>query len=129
MKSTLLQRLSLVLWAIGAVANLPAQRAVQDSSVYYAKVESDGVGRMRYPTGHVYGQGTLDHRGGRQRQQGEWVFFRNNGEVDRVMSYNDGELDGISYFYDGARIFRIDYYEKNKLIKRVLIPADLPVSP
>lgn len=122
---------SMLLAVIFAIGQSPvnAQHLANDSTTYYIKVEPDGIARMRYPTGEVYAQGSITHRGKWQRQEGEWVYFRRGGEVDRVMSYVDGELDGIAYFYEGVRIFRIDYYEKNKLVKRALVPADVSVSP
>lgn len=102
---------------------LEAQVAINDSTTFYIKLEPDGIARMRYPSGEVYAEGMISYRGKQQKQEGQWVYYLRNGEVDRVLYYTAGILNGISYAYEENNIIRIEYYDRNHLIQRLQVPC------
>jgi antitoxin component YwqK of YwqJK toxin-antitoxin module len=60
--------------------------------------EADGVYREYYPNGQLFVEGKFE----RGRQQGEWTYYFDNGQVNRKAMYKDGQPDGP------REIFRAD---------------------
>jgi antitoxin component YwqK of YwqJK toxin-antitoxin module len=52
--------------------------------------EADGPYRELYPNGKVFVEGQFR----RGRQHGEWKYYYDNGQLNRVATYKDGKPDG-----------------------------------
>ena len=54
------------------------------------------------------------------KAQGEWFFYHNNGNLDRVGKFINGKQNGKWYFYDNnAKHLKTEVFDEGKLIETI----------